>query len=127
MNRASGCTGSDATAKAYTYMMTNKKRGIIYIGFTVDLVNRGWEHRNKLIEGFTKRYNLTRLVWFEPHDSIEKACAMEKKLKNLHRSKKMEIIERNNLEWRDLYPEVAPYDPALGSCATPSALAGCKV
>lgn len=101
--------------KAYVYMMSNRKRGVIYIGFTADMPRRGWEHRNKLIEGFTKRYNAIRLVWFERHDSIEKASAMEKKLKNLHRSKKIEIIERSNPEWQDLYTELAPYEPALES------------
>jgi len=97
---------------AFVYMMSNRKRGVIYIGFTVDIMKRGWEHRNKLIEGFTKRYSLIRLVWVEYHNSIEKAAAMEKKLKNLSRKKKIEIIERNNIEWRDLYPEIALYDPA---------------
>src|SRR5438309_1348608 len=98
---------------AFTYMMSNRKRGVIYIGFTVDMAKRGWEHRNKLIDGFTKKHNLIRLVWFEPHESIEKASAMEKKLKHLHRNKKIEIIERSNPEWRDLYPEIVPYDPVL--------------
>ena len=85
-------------------MMSNKKNGMIYIGFTVDIVKRGSEHRNKLLDGFTKRYNLVKLVWFECHDTIEKAVFMEKKLKNLHRNKKIEIIERDNQEWQDLYP-----------------------
>ena len=96
---------------AYVYMMSNRQRGIIYTGFTVDMINRGWEHRNKLMDGFTKQYNLTRLVWFEKHDSIEKAVAMEKKIKNLHRKKKIEIIERDNPQWQDLYYTVAPYEP----------------
>ena len=78
-------------------MMSDRKRGIIYIGFTIDMPKRGWEHRNRLMDGFTKRHNLIRLMWFECHDSIEKASAMEKKLKNLHRSKKIEIIEVGRL------------------------------
>jgi putative endonuclease len=98
--------------EAYVYMMADRKRGVIYLGFSTDMSRRGWEHRNKLIDGFTKKYNVIRLVWFERHQSVEKAMAMEKKLKNLHRSKKIEIIERTNPEWRDLYPEIVPYDPA---------------
>lgn len=96
---------------AYVYMMANKKHGTLYIGFTVDIIKRGWEHRNQLIDGFTKRYAVTRLVWFESYDSAEQAGAMEKKLKNLHRKKKMEIIERTNPDWQDLYYMIAPYDP----------------
>jgi putative endonuclease len=95
----------------YAYMMGNKKRGVIYSGSTVDMMNRGWEHRNKLLDGFTKRYNLIHLVWYERYGSIENARAMEQKLKNMPRHKKIEIIERDNSEWHDLYYDVAPYEP----------------
>lgn len=103
--------------KAYVYMMANKLRGIIYIGATVDYWKRGSEHRNKLVDGFTKKYNLTRLVWLEEHKTADEAFAMERKLKNLPRNKKIEIIERDNPEWNDLYNYLTEGDPVLALCA----------
>lgn len=97
---------------AWVYMMANKPRGVIYIGATIDHWKRSQEHRTKMLEGFTKRYNLTRLVWVEGHESAEKAFAMEEKLKNLPRSKKIEIIERNNPMWCDLFNSITEGDPA---------------
>ncbi len=70
-----------------------------------------------MLNGFTKRYNVTRLVWWEEHDSIEKAFAMERKLKNLPRNKKIEIIEKFNPEWNDLYNYLTEGDPVLALCA----------
>lgn len=77
---------------AWVYMMANKPRGVIYIGATVDHWKRSHEHRTKMLDGFIKKYNLTRLVWFEGHESVEHAFATEKKLKSLSRNKK----NRNN-------------------------------
>ena len=90
----------------YVYMMSNKYRGTIYIGVTADIFARGWQHKEKLVEGFTKKYNLTSLVWVECHDSIVSAIEAEKKLKNLHRNKKIAIIEQSNPLWHDLYSEI---------------------
>jgi len=104
----------------YVYMLSNKYRGTIYIGVTSDLIKRIWQHREKLVEGFTKRYNLTKLVWFECHDSVVSAIESEKKLKNIYRSKKIAIIEANNPSWVDLYPELI----GERSCADASRLAG---
>ncbi len=103
--------------KAYVYMMSNKLRGVIYIGATVDYWKRGQEHRHKMMDGFTKRYNLTRLVWLEEHKTVEAAFAMEKKLKNLSRQKKIEIIERDNPQWNDLYNYLTEGDPVLAHSA----------
>jgi putative endonuclease len=102
------------------YMMSNKQEGTPYIGVTSDLLKRGWQHKEKQAKGFTERYNLDKLVWFELHESMPSAIAAEKKLKNMPRAKKISIIERINPEWRDLYPELT----GERSCATPMAFAG---
>ena len=94
------------TKTAYVYMLANKRGGILYIGVTSDIVRRVWEHKNGLIEGFTKRYGLKMLVWMEVHDSIESAIRREKSLKDWHRRWKIELIERENPAWRDLYSEI---------------------
>lgn len=95
-------------------MMANKPKGTIYIGVTSDIVKRATEHKYRLMDGFTKRYNVSRLVWFESHADIHTAMAMEKKLKNIPRQKKVEIIETLNPEWSDLYSGVTQAkDPAL--------------
>ena len=86
--------------------MANKKNGTIYTGVTSNLIKRIYEHKTKIIEGFTKRYNLTKLVYYEVHEDIETAILYEKKLKHLRRSKKIAVIERNNPEWKDLYAEI---------------------
>jgi putative endonuclease len=104
----------------YVYMMSNKYHGTIYIGVTSDLIKRVWEHKEKLVKGFTERYNLSSLVWYEVHDSIVSAIESEKKLKNLHRTKKIAIIEQSNPLWHDLYPELT----GERSCANASHFAG---
>ena len=91
----------------YVYFMSNKKDGVIYIGVTSNLIKRVYEHKTEAVEGFTKKYNLKNLVYFEVFDDIETAILYEKKLKNVSRAKKIEIIERVNLEWKDLYEEIA--------------------
>jgi putative endonuclease len=104
----------------YVYMMSNKYHGTIYIGVTSDLIKRVWQHKEKLVEGFTKRYNLDKLVWFEVHESIVSAIESEKKLKNIYRQKKITIIESVNPSWVDLYPEIT----GERSCAVASQPAG---
>jgi putative endonuclease len=81
--------------------MSNKSK-TLYIGVTNDLVRRVYEHKNKLIDGFTKKYNLTMLVYFEVVNSIEDAIGREKQLKNWHRQWKINLVESTNKEWRDL-------------------------
>lgn len=90
----------------YVYFMSNRKGGVIYIGVTSDLIKRIYEHRNGLVEGFTTRYQAKRLVYFECYESVEMAIAYEKKLKHLKRAKKIEIIERMNPNWLDLYEAI---------------------
>jgi putative endonuclease len=88
-------------------MLANGIRGTLYIGVTSNLVQRAAQHREKVVEGFTRKYGLDRLVWYEMHDSAESAIMREKALKKWNRLWKIELIERANPDWRDLYPEIA--------------------
>jgi len=85
------------------YILASKRNGTLYIGVTSDLVKRIWEHKNSMVEGFTKRYNVHRLVWYELHGSMESAIIREKRLKDWKRKWKLELIESNNPNWQDLY------------------------
>ena len=85
----------------YVYIMTNNSR-ILYVGVTDDLNRRLYEHTNNLIDGFTKKYNLTKLVYFETFNQIEDAIRREKQLKNWHRQWKINLIESVNKEWKDV-------------------------
>ena len=87
----------------YTYILFNKRNGTLYIGVTSNLVKRVYEHKNKLVDGFTKKYNIDKLGYYEIFDDIEEAIIREKKLKGASRKKKLELIEMNNQEWLDLY------------------------
>lgn len=87
----------------YVYILTNKPNGTLYIGVTNDLARRMYEHRNKLINGFTKKYNLKKLIYFEVFDRIEDAILREKRLKKWNRQWKIELIEKTNPNWIDLY------------------------
>ena len=85
------------------YILASKRNGTLYIGVTSDLVKRIWEHKNDMVEGFTRRYNVHRLVWYELHDSMQSAIIREKRLKDWKRKWKLELIERANPNWQDLY------------------------
>jgi putative endonuclease len=85
------------------YILASKRNGTLYIGVTSNLVKRIWEHKNNMVEGFTKRYNLHRLVWYELHENMESAITREKRLKNWKRKWKLELIESNNPKWLDLF------------------------
>ena len=90
----------------YTYILFNKRNGTLYIGVTSNLVKRVYEHKNKLADGFTKKYNIDKLGYYEIFDDIEEAIIREKKLKGASRKKKLELIEMNNPNWLDLYYEI---------------------
>jgi putative endonuclease len=90
----------------FTYMTTNRKRGIIYTGMTNNIVHRMDQHRNKTFKGFTSRYNLDKLVWYEEFEWVQDAIAREKQIKGWMRTKKITLIEKNNPNWDDLYDVV---------------------
>jgi putative endonuclease len=87
----------------WTYIITNKPNGILYVGVTSDLARRIWEHREGVADGFTKRHGLKRLVYVERHDEIVRAIQREKNLKHWSRAWKVGLILADNPEWRDLY------------------------
>src|SRR6185369_1301546 len=90
----------------YVYILTNKYNTVFYEGITSDLVKRVYQHRNKLAEGFTKKYNVNKLVHYEIYENPNNAIKREKAIKNLLRIKKIELIKSNNIEFRDLYDEI---------------------
>lgn len=89
----------------YVYLLASRTNGTLYVGVTSDLVKRIHEHRNDCAEGFTKRYRVHRLVWFEQHETMISAIARERAIKKWRRAWKIELIESANPGWRDLYPE----------------------
>ncbi len=91
----------------YVYIMTNAPRGTLYIGMTNDLVRRVYEHREGLAKGFTSKYKLKILVYFEVHSDPATAHHRERRLKNWNRAWKVELIEQGNPTWLDLWPEIA--------------------
>ncbi len=92
--------------QSYVYIIASKKNGTLYIGVTSDLKRRIYEHKNKLAEGFSKRYDISLLVYFEIYDDIRLAILREKRLKAWKRDWKIRLIEEQNPEWNDLYFEL---------------------
>jgi putative endonuclease len=88
------------------YILASARNGTLYTGVTSDLVRRVWEHKNNLVQGFTRRYALHTLVWFEVHDDMLAAITREKAIKGWKRRWKLEVIEAMNPSWRDLYPDL---------------------
>jgi putative endonuclease len=94
------------TKQPCVYLLANQRNGTLYIGVTSDLVQRVWQHRNHQADGFTKQHDITRLVWFELHDSMESAITREKQLKKWNRAWKVRLIEERNPYWNDLFDEI---------------------
>lgn len=88
------------------YLLANRPRGTLYVGVTNDLLRRVSEHRAGAVNGFTKKYGVKTLVWYELTESIESAITREKQIKKWNRAWKIELIEKANPGWRDLYPEL---------------------
>jgi putative endonuclease len=88
------------------YILASGWDGTLYVGVTSDLVKRVWEHKNDLIDGFTKNYRVHDLVWYEQHETMESAIMREKAIKEWKRAGKVELIEEANPKWQDLYPEL---------------------
>ena len=99
----------------YIYIITNKWNTTFYIGVTNDLVRRIYEHKKGLIEGFSKKYNLEKLIYYEESQNIESAIIREKQLKNWHRDWKINLIKKNNSDFKDLYPGLVKGDPETSS------------
>jgi len=90
----------------YVYILAGKRNGTLYVGVTKDLVKRCYEHKYDLVEGFTKKYQVHTLVYYETHDNAIEAIAREKQIKKWNRSWKIRLIEEMNPDWRDLYDEI---------------------
>ncbi len=88
------------------YILASKRNGTLYIGVTSALAQRIWEHKHDLVEGFTKKYGIHRLVWFEPHPAMESAIIREKRLKGWRRAWKIRLIEESNPDWLDLTDQI---------------------
>lgn len=93
----------------YVYILASKRNGTLYIGVTNDLIRRTYEHRNGLIEGFTKKYGVKILVYYEIHQDINEAIKREKALKKWLRKWKIELIEKSNPHWKDLYNDITEH------------------
>ena len=87
------------------YLLATGKRGTLYIGVTSNLVARTWQHREHLVDGFTKRYDVTMLAWYELHGTMESAILREKQLKKWNREWKLRLVQESNPEWRDLWED----------------------
>ncbi len=85
------------------YILANKRNGTLYVGVTSDLIKRTWQHKNNVVKGFTERYSVHQLVWYELHETMESAIRKEKMLKNWKRVWKLELVEKSNPNWEDLY------------------------
>ncbi len=88
------------------YILASKERGTLYVGVTSDLVKRVWEHKNDVVEGFTRRYRVHDLVWFEQHETMETAILRERSIKEWKRAWKLRLVEDFNPAWHDLYPDL---------------------
>ena len=89
------------------YILASERNGTLYVGVTSNLVKRVWEHKSDLVGGFTKRYGVHTLVWYEGHETMASAIAREKAIKEWRRAWKLELVEERNPAWRDLYGELA--------------------
>ena len=91
----------------YVYILASKRNGTLYIGATNNLVRRVWEHKNDVVEGFTRKYGVHQLVWYEVADTPDAAITREKQLKKWNRAWKLRLIEEKNPHWNDLYQGIA--------------------
>jgi putative endonuclease len=90
----------------HVYLLASRRNGTLYCGVTSDLIKRVWEHKEGVVQGFTERYGVKTLVWFETHENVIEAIAREKQIKEWKRAWKLEMIEKANPTWRDLYEEL---------------------
>lgn len=88
------------------YIMASSRNGTLYIGVSSNLIKRAWQHKNEIIKGFTEKYSVHLLVWYEVHENMESAISREKALKKWNRIWKLRLIEQFNPEWQDLYEQL---------------------
>jgi len=88
------------------YILASRKNGTLYIGVTSDLAKRVWQHKNHLVDGFTKTYKVDKLIYYEVHENAESAIQREKQIKKWNRRWKLRLIEKANSAWRDLYEDI---------------------
>ncbi len=96
----------EAHQRPFIYILASKRNATLYVGVTSDVARRVWEHKSDSVEGFTKRYGVRRLVYAEFHETMPEAILREKHIKKWRRGWKLELIERSNPEWRDLYDDI---------------------
>jgi putative endonuclease len=96
----------DLSKKYYLYLLTNKRLNVLYTGVTNHLIRRVYEHKNKIVDGFTKKYNVDRLVHYETYSDVSDAIGREKEIKGWSRAKKNGLINENNPKWEDLFNEL---------------------
>jgi putative endonuclease len=90
----------------YVYILASKRNGTLYVGVTSDLTKRVWEHKSKLVKGFTEQYGVDKLVYYEVHSDAENAILREKQIKKWNRSWKLRLIEEKNPDWKDLFDDI---------------------
>lgn len=101
------------------YIMASQRNGTLYTGVTADLLQRVWQHREGTVEGFTRRYGVKLLVWYERHEDMGSAISREKAIKKWNRAWKLRLIEERNPQWRDLWSEIVG-DSAVAAGSPPS-------
>jgi putative endonuclease len=99
----------------YVYLLASDRNGTLYVGVTSDLIKRAWQHREHATDGFSRRYCVTRLVWFEAHATMESAIQREKRIKKWNRAWKVDLIDAMNSSWRDLWPDIIGQVPTTKS------------
>lgn len=97
---------ADKTKYPCVYLLASQRRGTLYVGVTSQLPQRIWQHKNGVIDGFSKKYRIHLLVWYEMHETMESAIVREKAIKGWRRDWKLELIETTNPDWIDLYPRI---------------------
>ena len=90
----------------FIYILASRRNGTLYVGLTSDLLKRVWEHKNHFVEGFTGKYDVDKLVYFEPHENADNAINREKRLKKWNRAWKIRLIEKHNPRWSDLFDQL---------------------
>ncbi|RYZ71181.1 MAG: GIY-YIG nuclease family protein [Lysobacteraceae bacterium] len=101
------------------YLLVSRRNGTLYAGVTSDLISRTWQHRQHVVEGFSKRHDVTGLVWYELHPTMESAITREKRIKKWNRAWKMRLIDEMNSSWRDLWPGIIGQVPTANVLGFP--------